>query len=142
VTSGPTLAHLTGLTLRQIQHWTTAGYLTPTGKPHPGQGHPHTYLPDQVTKAWLMAGLLDAGFTPYAAHITADLLEAARHLGFTATPAGPFDLGYERLLCELCCDWLGPGQPDAAHPECLAEAIRDHQPRPVEDVADPDGRFS
>jgi hypothetical protein len=91
-----------------------------------------------------MATLIEElGCTPHAANMVANDLTTARKHGLKAIPLGPFDLGYEYLLCGLCADWRGPGlQGEAVHPECLAEALRDDQPRRVQDVPDPAGRFS
>lgn len=62
----PDLADL-GLTYRQLDHWTTQGYLTPA-EPNPGTGRRRTWTVDQLEIAGRMARLSRLGLTLAIAH--------------------------------------------------------------------------
>lgn len=56
-----------GLTVRQIDYWTTRGYLRADTN-NPGTGHDRSWSGDELRVARTMARLAKAGLTPAAAH--------------------------------------------------------------------------
>ena len=71
----------TGMTMRQLDHWTRRGYLHPVN-PAPGQGTPLVWPGKEVRIAVLVVRLARAGFTvPAAAHLARTVVEG------TASPA-------------------------------------------------------
>ena len=65
--TGPDLARHAGITYRQVDLWTRAGYLMPVGDAEPGTGHYRDYSWAEVRVAAWMARLVAAGFAPAAA---------------------------------------------------------------------------
>lgn len=62
------LCHITGLTMRQIDHWIRQGYVrSDTRNERSGTGIPRTFSGEQVRIAKRMAALVRCGFTPSAA---------------------------------------------------------------------------
>ncbi len=64
--SSKELAELVGITFRQLDYWTTKGYLHADAN-SPGSGNWRNYDGDEVAVAWLMAELVRAGMRPSAA---------------------------------------------------------------------------
>lgn len=50
-----------GLTYRQLDYWTTLGYLQVVGDPTPGSGRPRRWPVEEVDIALLMLRLIEAG---------------------------------------------------------------------------------
>jgi hypothetical protein len=72
--NGPELAQRAGITYRQVDYWTRAGYLHSIGPPMPGTGYQRAYLEAEIPVARLMRDLLDSGLTVTAAHDHARVL--------------------------------------------------------------------
>lgn len=68
-----------GISYRQLDYWTRAGYLTARTKGH-GHGYPRTYDAGQVALARLMGQLLRAGFGPNVSAVY-DLAVRLHHTG-------------------------------------------------------------
>lgn len=51
----------TGVTYKQLHHWTDRGWLQPRTHTRPGSGHCHNYPPHEVNVAHAMKRLTDAG---------------------------------------------------------------------------------
>ncbi|GEP38862.1 hypothetical protein NPS01_25250 [Nocardioides psychrotolerans] len=88
------------LTYRQVDYWTRAGYLTPTGNPAPGSGIPRKYPDDQIDLAVQMSRLTKAGIPmPQARDIAHELLEhgRARLRGYLLFPIADVDLAGDPL---------------------------------------------
>ena len=64
--NGQDLALRVGVTYRQIDHWTTNGYLV-AKVANPGSGNPRDYSPREVRVAEVMAWLVSDGMTPKVA---------------------------------------------------------------------------
>lgn len=58
--TGYDLARETGLTYRQVDHWTTHGVLRPA-KASPGSGHRRAFDPDEARVARALRGLRELG---------------------------------------------------------------------------------
>lgn len=66
------LCTLTGLTMRQLDHWCRQKYVTPDPRPTGAmQGIPRTFSGEQVRVVKRMASLVGCGFTPSAAALLA-----------------------------------------------------------------------
>lgn len=91
--NGPELARYVGATYRQIDHWTTCGYLRGSkGTSNPGTGNRRTYTPREVEVAEAMAALVRSGVAPNVAARLARRLVAkgyARFAGFTLVTGAP-----------------------------------------------------
>lgn len=82
----PAIVTATGVTYRQLDHWTSRGYLTPVAAAegvedarHPGSGRARIYDARAVEKTRLMVALTRYGLTPAAASAAADaLLDSGR----------------------------------------------------------------
>jgi hypothetical protein len=87
-TGGPDLAQRAGVTYRQVDYWTTHGYLVPLDRPA-GSGYVRTYPPEAVVKARIMGALVKLfDMSPASASTVADEIVAngsARVGGFTIT---------------------------------------------------------
>lgn len=68
----------TRLTHRQIDHWTSKGYLQPLGEPNPGHGFPRAYPVEELGQALVMASLVQAGLRPSMAAVAAREIRARR----------------------------------------------------------------
>lgn len=88
MTTSHDLTIVAGLTYRQVDYWTRAGYLTPIGNPRPGHGYPREYADDQVSLAVQMSRLTKAGIPmPQARDVAWQLLaQGYADLGHLATP--------------------------------------------------------
>lgn len=146
--NGKQLAGHLGISYRQVDHWTRAGYLNPDRPEGRGSGNPRHYDQHQVNHAWLMVELTSAGLTPQAAHDLATDLETDLSLGGQYEHLGRFTITWDHLVCGLCGDWLGPEPLEGYHDDCVWQADNDLQAagyirgRPVEDVPDQQRRFS
>lgn len=78
------LISVTGLTYRQVDHWTRQGLLRPNPGSGVGSGNPRTYPDLEVEKAQAMAALRDAGFD--LVHIAEHIDHLIQHGGFQAGP--------------------------------------------------------
>jgi hypothetical protein len=80
------LAARAGITYRQVNYWTTEGYLVPVGDAGPGSGHPRTYPPDTIVRARIMGSLVrHFTMTPAAAaRVAEEILRDGR------ASVGPF----------------------------------------------------
>lgn len=79
------LIELTGITYRQLDYWTTQGYLHADAN-NPGSGNCRNYDGDEVAIAWLMAELVRAGMRPApAADLAREELDAP--IPYTLTEA-------------------------------------------------------
>lgn len=66
--NGRQLATHAGATYRQIDHWTTLGYLRASrGTSNPGSGNPRTYTPREIEVAEAMTALVHQGVDPKVA---------------------------------------------------------------------------
>ena len=73
---------MTALTYRQLDHWTSQGYLRPVNGGSPGSGRPRQWTGEELRVARTMAALRDAGLALPAA------AAAARQLSGGAAGAG------------------------------------------------------
>ena len=60
------LVELAGITYRQLDYWTSKGYLHADAN-NPGSGNHRNFDGDEVSVAWLMAQFVRAGMRPHAA---------------------------------------------------------------------------
>lgn len=111
------VARLTRVSYRQVDYWTRCGYLQP-GRDKTGSGYPRDYDEAQVKRVWMMGQLVDVGFTPLGAYTVARQLETRCMASLGRV------LHVLWLQCELCGDWLAPGQ-EFVHPECQAQEQAD-----------------
>jgi DNA-binding transcriptional MerR regulator len=81
-----------GITARQVDHWVRKDYLRPYHEG--GTGNPREWPTRELAIAMLMKRLIDAGFTPAAAHEVARNAETVRSLySLRSTDPVPADLG-------------------------------------------------
>ena len=92
--TGQQLASHIGATYRQVDHWTSLGYLRArAAKANPGSGNPRDYTPREVEVAEAMAALVRHGVEPKVAARLARRLVAkgyarlGRFTVVTGTPA-------------------------------------------------------
>lgn len=62
----PEVTAHSGITYRQLDHWTTRGWLEASAEKQ-GTGYPREWSNDQAEKARRVVALLNAGFTLHAA---------------------------------------------------------------------------
>lgn len=85
-----------GLTHRQVDHWTSKGYLLPVGDPNPGHGIPRAYPAEELGQALVMASLIRAGLRPSMAAM------AAREIRLNRTwECGPVQVSVAKE--DACC---------------------------------------
>jgi hypothetical protein len=88
---GPELAARAGITYRQVNYWTTEGYLVPLGD-NGGSGNPKQYPPAAIIKARIMGSLVrNFTMSPGAAAKVAEeiIRDGSAHVGpFTVTRDG------------------------------------------------------
>lgn len=67
----PDMLAATGATYRQLNYWTTSGYLRTDSNPNPGSGRGRTWPASEVPVVALMARLSDAGVLASTAAVVA-----------------------------------------------------------------------
>lgn len=91
--TGHELCNEAGITYRQCDYWTRTDLLIPVEEATPGSGHLRRYPEDQVTRASVLADLLDAGVSlPICREVIDQLVDehtvTVGHITFTHHPAG------------------------------------------------------
>jgi len=84
--SSTDLVRLAGITYRQVDHWTSVGWLRPPD-PSPGSGAQRHYPPAEVVVAYVMGALVRAGVAAEPAALAARTAQV-EHTGWVAVLDG------------------------------------------------------